>query len=202
MIRSQYLRAYRYCDQQFLKDEEKGIRQSFLALGYPSKFIEECRASAYKGRKHEVQKEHLLAFSELPFAINIETTKTGKSEPLATLPLVYLPHTEKLQPRLHEMGIRLAFSTNSTLRQQLQHNSTCDQPKGSVYVVNCSACPKVYVGQTGNIQKTECWNTLEVQMEIFIITRIPIKDTSWISRTQLMFSFQIAIILETPWRQL
>ena len=47
------------------------------------------------------------------------------------------------------MGIRLAFSTNSTLRQQLKHNATCDQPKGSVYVINCNACPKVYVGQTG-----------------------------------------------------
>ena len=48
------------------------------------------------------------------------------------------------------MGIRLAFNTNSTLRQQLRHNSnTCGQPKGSVYVINCIACPKVYVGQTG-----------------------------------------------------
>ena len=72
-----------------------------------------------------------------------------KNEPLATLTMVYHPRTEKLKPRLNEMGIRLAFSTNSTLRQQLKHNTTCDQPKGSVYVINCSACPKVYVGQTG-----------------------------------------------------
>ena len=47
------------------------------------------------------------------------------------------------------MGIRLAFNTNSTLRQQLKHRTTCEQPKGSVYVVNCLACPKVYIGQTG-----------------------------------------------------
>ena len=48
------------------------------------------------------------------------------------------------------MGIRLAFNSNSTLQQQLRHNSnTCGQPKGSVYVINCTACTDVYVGQTG-----------------------------------------------------
>ena len=95
-----------------MKDEEKGIRQSILALGYPIKFIEECRASAYKGRKHEVQKEHLLAFSELPYAINIETTQTGKSEPLATqwdsrdfailefCIVLYTIQCEKLSPKI------------------------------------------------------------------------------------------------------
>ena len=49
------------------------------------------------------------------------------------------------------MGIRLAFSSNSTLRQQLRRRApTCSQPKGSVYVINCSSCPEVYVGETGN----------------------------------------------------
>ena len=149
VIRSQFLRAYRFCDTQFLKNEVQGIRQGFLVLGYTSKFIEECRTSAYKGRRHEIQKEHLLALHELPFASH-STTHTEKNEPLATLTLVYHPRTEKLKPRLNEMGIRLAFSTNSTLRQQLKHSSTtCDQPKGSVYVVNCNDCPKVYIGQTG-----------------------------------------------------
>ena len=148
-IRSQFLRAYRFCDTQFLKNEVLSIRQSFLVLGYTSKFIEECRVSAHKGRRHEIQKEHLLALQELPFASH-STKHTEKKEPLATLTLVYHPRTERLKPRLNEMGIRLAFSTNSTLQQQLKHNSTtCDQPKGSVYVVNCSACTDVYIGQTG-----------------------------------------------------
>ena len=47
------------------------------------------------------------------------------------------------------MGIRLAFSSNSTIGRQLKHSSTCAQPRGSVYVVNCYACSDVYVGQTG-----------------------------------------------------
>merc|ERR1712121_420797 len=45
------------------------------------------------------------------------------------------------------MGV---FCSNSSLRQQLRRRSpTCNQPKGSVYVINCSACTDVYVGQTG-----------------------------------------------------
>ena len=148
VIRSQFLRAYRFCDTQFLKNEVQSIRQSFLVLGYTSKFIEECRASAYKGRRHEIQKEHLLALEELPFASHA-SRHTEKNEPLATLTLVYHPRNEKLKPRLHEMGIRLAFSTNSTLRQQLKHSSTTCEPKGSVYVVNCKECTDVYIGQTG-----------------------------------------------------
>ena len=120
-----------------------------LSLGYTSKFIEDCRASVFKGRRHEIQKEHLLALQELPFASNT-TTHTEKEEPIATFPLTYHPCTERLKPRVNEMGLRLAFTTNSTLQQQLKHKSiTCQQPKGSVYVVNCSACTKVYIGQTG-----------------------------------------------------
>ena len=48
------------------------------------------------------------------------------------------------------MGIRLVFSSNSTLRQQLRRRSpTCTQPTGSVYIINCSSCSEVYVGETG-----------------------------------------------------
>ena len=73
-----------------------------------------------------------------------------RPEPLATLTLPYHPCMLKLKPRLTEMGIRLAFSTNSTLQQQLKRRSTTYvQPRGTVYVVNCSACTSVYVGQTG-----------------------------------------------------
>ena len=93
----------------------------------------------------------MIALQELPFAINgIRTTEAEKNEPLATITLPYHPRTEKLKPRLNEMGIRLAFNSNSTLRQQQRRNyNTCGQPKGSVYVINCTACPEVYVGQTG-----------------------------------------------------
>ena len=55
----------------------------------------------------------------------------------------------KLKPRLNEMGIRMAFSSNSSIYQQLRRKPTREDPRGSVYAVNCAARPKVYVGQAG-----------------------------------------------------
>ena len=52
------------------------------------------------------------------------------------------------------MGVRLTYTTNSAL-QPLKHKPTSVQPKGSVYVVNCSTCPKVYVAQTGKMVEDE-----------------------------------------------
>ena len=149
VIRSLFLRAYRYCDPQFLPAEEARIRQDFIKLGYTAKFIETCRMSAHKGRTNEVRKLNTMTLMELPFALNRLTTDV-KKEPTATLCLPYHPTMMKLKPRLNQMGIRLAFSSNSTLRQQLRRKlPSCTQPRGSVYVINCTACSDVYVGQTG-----------------------------------------------------
>ena len=149
VIRSLYLRAYRYCDVQFLAEEFQQIKHSFSLLGYTREFIEKCRISAHKGRMNEIKKENLLALQELPFANH--TVKLAETqEPLATLALPYHPCMLKLRPRLTEMGIRVAFSSNSSIGQQLRRKSnTQTQPRGSVYVINCSGCNDVYVGQTG-----------------------------------------------------
>ena len=79
VIRNLYLRAYRYCDTQFLPQEESRIQQDFLKLGYSNQFIEKCRKSAIKGRNNEVR---------LGRASGIIT---GKQEPLATLTLPFHP---------------------------------------------------------------------------------------------------------------
>ena len=53
------------------------------------------------------------------------------------------------------MGIRLAFSSNSALHRSLCHSTSAgSKPKGSVYVINCSGCSKVYIGQTGREVET------------------------------------------------
>ena len=122
---------------------------SFLKLGHTSKFIDKCKSSAYKGRLNEIKKDNLLLLQELPFSRG-PITLTEKQTPLATLTLPYHPCMLKLRSRLNEMGIRLAFSSNSKLQKLLRRKSAIvRQPKGSVYVVNCSSCPLVYVGQTG-----------------------------------------------------
>ena len=149
VIRGLFLRAFRYCDPQHLQEELLGIQQNFLQLGYTEGFIQKCRLSAYKGRMNEIKKENLQALQVLPFAGNI-TVSAEKQEPLASLTLPYHPCMHKLTPRLTEMGIRLSFSSNSTIGRQLRRKTTTRaQPRGSVYVVNCSGCEQVYVGQTG-----------------------------------------------------
>ena len=53
---------------------------------------------------------------------------------------------------MSQMGIKLAFSSSGTLGQQLRRRTpACTQPRGSVYVINCSACSDVYVGETGKM---------------------------------------------------
>ena len=52
------------------------------------------------------------------------------------------------------MGVRLSFTPNSTIWQQLQQRTPSNSlPRGSVYVVNCLAttCTQVYIGQTGKV---------------------------------------------------
>ena len=139
VIRNMYLRAYRYCDPQFLQEELLRIKTDFLQLGYTEIFIEKCKISAHKGRNKEIR-----------MANSSSVTPAVKQEPLATLTLPFHPTMMRLKPRLQEMGIRLAFSSNGTLRQQLQRRApSCATPRGSVYVVNCETCPDVYIGQTG-----------------------------------------------------
>ena len=119
----------------FLPDEELRIKQDFMKLGYTAKFIDECKVSAHKGRTNEVKKINMLALQELPFAVSRPETDV-KEEPKATLTLPYHPTMMKLRSRLSEMGIRMAFCSNSTLQQQLRHRSpACNQLRGSVYVI-------------------------------------------------------------------
>ena len=92
---------------------------------------------------------NLRSLQELPFAGNI-VAPVEKPQSLATIALPFHPCMLKLRPRLSEMGIRLAFTTNSAIGRQLRRKSSARvQPRGSVYVVNCSGCDQVYVGQTG-----------------------------------------------------
>ena len=86
VIRSLFLRAYRYCDKQFLREEELHVKQDFLKLGYTEKFIEKCRTSALKGRRNETKKE------------NRSNAHTEKLKPLATLTLPFHPTMMKLRP--------------------------------------------------------------------------------------------------------
>ena len=54
IIRSLFLRAFRYCDVVYLDKEIEKIYADFTRLGYPRRFIDKARMSAKKGRDHEI----------------------------------------------------------------------------------------------------------------------------------------------------
>ena len=77
-----------------------------------------------------------------------------KQEPLATLTMTYHPSMLKVKPRLNAMGVRLSFTLNSTIGQQLYRSTQSGNlPRGSVYIMNCLSvtCSEVYIGQTGKV---------------------------------------------------
>ena len=86
-----------------------------MKFGYTAKFIEECKASARKGHTNELKKITILALQEVPFAVSRPDTDV-KKKPRATLTLPYHPTMMKLRPRISEMGIRMDFCSNITLR--------------------------------------------------------------------------------------
>ena len=55
VIRSMFLRAYRYCDNIFLDAELRKIYDDFGRLGYPKSFITKAKVSAKQGRDHEIR---------------------------------------------------------------------------------------------------------------------------------------------------
>ena len=124
VIRNLFLRAYRYCDKQFIPDEESRIKQDFLQLGYTSKFIEDCKKSAIRGRRNEINPRRSTG------------TLTVKEKPLATITLPYHSSMMRLRPRLSAMGIRLAFSSNSSLHHQLcRSTATGTKPCGWILCI-------------------------------------------------------------------
>ena len=54
VIRSLFLRAFRYCDAVYLDKEIERIYADFTRLGYPRRFIDKAKISAKKGRDHEI----------------------------------------------------------------------------------------------------------------------------------------------------
>merc|ERR1719247_871434 len=105
------------------------------------------------------------------------------------------------------MGIQLAYSSNSSVRQQLQCKSTiCVQPNGTDYTLNCSGCPEVYVGQTGREVEKRAGNMRQVPKQVDhwmqCTNTMHSLDMLWTPRTPLQFSNPTATTPESLLRQL
>ena len=140
VIRSIFLRAFRYCDAEFLDRELSRIYEDFTKLGYPRKFMDKAKTSARKGREHE----------KLVRADKAEPKPPRTRQP-CTLVVPYHEKTRRLKQLYTERGIDVIYSNKDSIGSRVKRNDGNNNT--GVYVIRCSdsACDRVYVGESGNL---------------------------------------------------
>ena len=138
VIRSLFLRAYRYCDALFLDAELGKIYSDFGRLGYSRRFIDKARISAKKGRCHEIKVRAGTVAPKLP-------------RPRQPFHLVspYHNHTKRLQQEYVERGIEVTYTSRDSLGSRVTWRKHSPM-QSVVYIYTCNdpPCDKVYVGET------------------------------------------------------
>ena len=138
VVYSMFLRALRICDPVFLEDEFSYIKNSLHKLAYPNHFIARALSDA-KQKFYSVAapqpRDHHMRTMSLPFN-NV--------------------CRELIEPILNSHDIRVTYKNCSSLRSKLvKTKPPCISEDGSgVYVVPCSDCPDLYIGETGRTLAT------------------------------------------------
>ena len=141
VIRSIFLRAYRYCDNLFLEGELRRIHEDFGRLGYKKRFIDKARISAKQGRDHEIRIRN-----------EAEPPRQPRERKEFTLVIPYHRRTKGLQRLGHERGIDVVFSSRDSLGSRITRKNQ-HRTEGGVYMLPCKQqnCDKIYVGQSQDI---------------------------------------------------
>ena len=132
---SMYLRAYRLCDGSHLQNELNYLAEAFQKSGFPARIIREVH-SAVKRKFYSAPPQSTPEESQPP-------------------PTIALPHShfveKHVKPLFRANGSRVVTSSTCTLRNELVSNRPpCGEGVGgSVYLIPCHDCEKVYVGQSG-----------------------------------------------------
>ena len=120
-IRSIFLRAFRYCDAEFLDSELSRIYEDFTKLGYPRRFIDKAKISARKGREHE----------KLVRAGQAEPKPPRTKQP-CTLVIPYHEKTRRLKQLYTERGIDVIYSSRDSIGNRVKHNPSPLVPSSPV----------------------------------------------------------------------
>ena len=126
---SLFLRALRICDPQYLDEEIKFLRLSFMKLGYPSHFLD---AALSRARRTFYQVSPPRETPQLP-----------------VLSLSYTEEVYSLRRPLHPLNCRLSFRQVNTIRHNLVRTSPSAPSKVGTYAIPCSSCDRQYFGETG-----------------------------------------------------
>ena len=110
VIRSMFLRAYRYCDTLFLRSEEQRIYDDFGRLGYSKGFITKAKVSARQGRDHEIR-----------IRAGLDQPKASREKARFHLAVPYHRTTCGLGYRFGQRGIDVAYTSKDSVKSRLAH---------------------------------------------------------------------------------
>ena len=134
VISNMFLRAYKVCDVEYLAREIDTIKNSFLKLGYGTKFIDKGH---FKARRKFYQ--------------NV-TDGVQENKPFIVLPQT--GHDNKFLTRsLNECNIRGVFRNTNTLSKFMKRQTASDLPKPCIYSIPCNSCNKIYIGETNDLER-------------------------------------------------
>ena len=141
VIRSLFLRAYRYCDTLFLENELEKVYTDFGRLGYNRKFIDKARISAKQGRSNEIK-------------VRAGTVAPKPPRPRQPFHLIvpYNKYTKGLKHDYVERGIEVIYTSRDSLGSRVTWRKRTAPMESGVYIYKCadSSCDKVYVGETNH----------------------------------------------------
>ncbi|CAL4122622.1 unnamed protein product [Meganyctiphanes norvegica] len=144
VIRNMFLWAYRYCDSNFLEEEEKRIYNDFSSLGYSRKFIDRAKVLAKVGRTRELR-----------IRAGLEEPKAPRKKSYFHIGLPYHNSVHGIKYRLGSQGVDLTFSNRNYIKSRLAYKKRHEPTKGGVYLIRCkkSDCEEIYVGESKDIPK-------------------------------------------------
>ena len=144
VIRSMFLRAYRYCDTLFLDKEIQRIYADFSRLGYKRRFIDKARVSAKKGRAHEIMIRNGTAPPRPP--------RTRRE---FSLVVPYHRHSRRLKPTLGiERDVDVLFTSKDSIMSRItRKDPTPAIEDHGTYLLPCilPPCEQIYIGQSKQI---------------------------------------------------
>ena len=141
VIRSLFLRAFRYCDTLFLGKEIERIYADFERLGYSKRFIDKAKLSAKKGRDNEIKIKNGLIPPKPP----------REKQPFH-LVLPFHAQTKDLKYTCIEKGVEVIYTSKDSLGSRVTKRNKTPIDSG-VYILPCNdpTCNKVYVGQSQDL---------------------------------------------------
>ena len=136
VISNIFLRAYKVCDNKFLKDEIEAISNSFHKLGYGARFIRKGHSKARRRFYH----------------INMKRTSLQDSKPFLVLPQTGHDNAF-LKKSLDKCNITGVFRNTNTLMKYMRKPTESDMPKPCIYEIPCKNCERSYIGETNDLER-------------------------------------------------